>query len=132
MSQQDIAGFYQYLRARLGAKDYTELKPVQPIDIAFFKLGWGGSPYAIAVVDTRHVTNTPTEILRRVESWLLKTVGRSGGAVLLFVYPSPPPVTTVEEIQKISGQVIAGAHDLHTGRHWLINHLGWEDELYGK
>jgi hypothetical protein len=41
-------------------------------------------------------------------------------------------VTRIEEIQKISGYVIAGAHDLHTGRHWLSNHLGWEQEIYGE
>src|SRR5687768_17472999 len=138
MNRQDISEFYNWLRGRLAQKNYTELRPVQPLNLAFSKQGALSLPYVIAVVDTSHVTNTPTEIFQRVEGWMLKTVGRTGAGVLLFVYQSPPPVTTVEEIQKIgaggagNGQVIAGAHDLHTGRHWLSNHLNWEQEIYGK
>jgi len=134
--KQNLSGFYKWLRARLAQKEYTELGPVQPLEIAFFKHGALGLPYIIGVVDTGSISNTPTEIFQRVEKWFQKMIGHTGAGVLIFIYHSTRPVTTIEEIQKIgsggagNGQVIAGAHDLHTGRHWLSNHMGWEQEIY--
>lgn len=136
MSNQTITEFHNSLKARLEKKDYGELPPAEPLEIAFLKRDILGSPYVFAVVDTGTIANTPTEIFLRVEKWFQTLIGRSGAGVLLFVYHSPPAITTIEEIQKIgsggagNGQVIAGAHDLKTGRHWLSNHMGWEQTIY--
>lgn len=130
MDKQDISAFYQWLRARLAHKGYAELGPVRPLDLAFFKHATLNLPSVIAVIDTAHTTNTPTEIFQQVEDWFQKMVGIGAGA-LLFIYHSPPPITAIEEIQKIGGQVVAGAHDLHTGKHWLSNYMNLEQVIYG-
>jgi hypothetical protein len=132
MPQQTLDQFYAWIRRRLAQKAYAEIGPVQPLDLAFFKHGALNLPYVIAVIDIAHISNTPTEIFKRVEQWFQQLHGQTGAGCLLFVYHITPAVTRVEEIQKISGYVIAGAHDLHTGRHWLSNHLGWEQEIYGE
>lgn len=132
MPHQDAQQFYRWLRTRLAQKAYAEIGPGQPLDLAFFKHGALSLPYVIAVMDTAYTSNTPTEIFQRVEQWLQQLHGNTGAACLLFVYHSTPAVTRIEEIQKIGGYVTAGAHDLHTGRHWLSNHLGWEQEIYGE
>jgi hypothetical protein len=131
MPQQDTLHLYDSLRARLAQQGYAEIGPVPPLDLAFFKLGAPNLPYVIAVVDTAHISNTPIEIFHRAESWLQQMHGRTGAACLLFVYHGAPSITTLEEIQAIGGYVTAGFHDLHTGRHWLANHLGWEQDIYG-
>ena len=131
MALQDTEQFFQSLRQRLTQKNYAEIGPVQPLHLAFFKHGGLNLPYVIAVVDTAQVSNTPTEILHRVESWLHRMHGRTGAACLLFLFHGAPPITTIEEIQAIGGYVTAGAHDLHTGKHWLADHLGWRNEIYG-
>lgn len=132
MTHQDTLQFYAWLRARLAQKKYAEIGPVPPLDLAFFKHGALNLPYVIAVTDTAHISNTPTEISQRVENWLQQMHGRTGAGCLIFVYHGAPAVTTIEEIQKIGGYMTAGAHDLHTGKHWLSNHLNWEQEIYGK
>lgn len=132
MPQQSLDQFYTWLRRRLAHKAYAAIGPVQPLDQAFFKHGALNLPYVVAVIDTAYTSNTPTEIFKRVEQWFHQLHGNTGAGCLLFVYHSPPAVTRVEEIQKISGYVTAGAHDLQTGRHWLSNHLGWEQEIYGE
>ena len=131
MPQQTLDQLYAWLRTRLAHKAYAEIGPVPPLDLAFFKHGALNLPSVIAVTNTAHTSNTPTEIFQRVEQWLQQLHGHTGAACPLFVYHSAPPITTIEEIEQIGGYVTAGAHDLHTGRHWLKNHLGWEDEVYG-
>lgn len=131
MPPQNTQQFYGWLRARLAQKAYAEIGPAQPLSLAFFKHGALNLPYVIAVTDTAHVSNTPTEIFQQVGQWFQQLHGHTGAGCLLFVYHSAPAVTTIEEIQKIGGYMTAGAHDLHTGRHWLANHLGWEQEIYG-
>jgi hypothetical protein len=130
MEKQNISAFYEWLGTRLAQKGYVPLGPVHPLDLAFFKAGAFG-PKVVSVTDTGHVSNTPTEIFQQVESWFQTMIGHGAGA-LLFVYHSPPPVTTIEEIQNISGQVVAGAHDLHTGKHWLRKDMNFEQEIYGE
>jgi hypothetical protein len=127
----DTAQFFQSLRVRLAQKGYAEIGPVQPLNIAFFKHGALSLPYVIAVIDTAGVSNTPTEVFKRVEGWLQQLHGRTGAACLLFLYHGAPPITTVEEIQRIGGYVTAGAHDLHSGEHWLSDNLGWKQDIYG-
>src|SRR3979409_1326691 len=123
MPNQGTLQFYAWLRARLAQKEYAEIGAVPPLDLAFFKHGALNLPYVIAVTDTAHISNTPTEIFQRVEHWFQQLHGRTGAGCLLFVYHVAPPVTTIEEIQRIGGYVTAGAHDLHTGKHWLSNNL---------
>jgi hypothetical protein len=131
MPPQDTSQFFQWLQARLTQKEYAPIGPVHPLDVAFFKHGALNAPYIVAAVDTAHVSNTPVEIFQQVEGWLQKFLGHTGAACLLFVYHGEPGVNTVKAIQGIGGYVTAGAHDLHTGEHWLANHLGWEGEIYG-
>jgi hypothetical protein len=131
VSHQSVQRFYGWLRRRLAQKGYAEIGPVQPLDLAFSKQGALGLPYIIAAIDTARTSNIPTEIFKRVEPWFRKMHGNTGAGCLLFVYHTAPAVTTIEEIQAIGGYVTAGAHDLHSGRHWLANHLGWNDEIYG-
>ena len=78
MPPQDTHQFFQWLEARLSQKKYGPLGPVQPLDRAFFRQG-ATQPYMIAVVDTGHVSNTPIEIFRQVESWLQQFHGHTGG-----------------------------------------------------
>jgi hypothetical protein len=131
MTNQDFSAFCQSLQSRLTRKAYSLLPPVAPLDIAFFKHGALNLPYVIAAVDTGHVTNTPTQIFQRVEPWFGQLTGRTGAGVILFVYRATPSITTVEEIQKLgNSQLIAGAHDLQSGKHWLSNLLNWEQEIY--
>ncbi len=132
MAQQDTLQFTQWLRSRLSGKGYAEIGAVQPLDCAFSKHGALNLPYVVAVVDTAHVTNTPSEIFDRIENWLAQLHGTTGAACLIFLFHGAPTITTVEEIQKIGGYVTAGAHDLHTGKHWLANHTNWEQEIYGQ
>ncbi len=108
------------------------MPPVSPLDVAFFRQGALNLPYVIAALDTGHVTNTATEIFQRVEPWFHQLIGRTGAGVLLFIHRTTPSITTVEEIQKLgNSQMIAGVHDLHSGKHWLSNILNWEQEIYG-
>jgi hypothetical protein len=132
MPNQDISAFYQWLQTRLSQKGYAPLPPASPLDVAFFKHGALNLPYVIAAVDTGHVSNTATEIFQRLEPWFRQLIGRTGAGVLLVIHPTTPPITTVEEIQKLgNSQLIAGVHDLHSGKHWLSNILNWEQEIYG-
>jgi hypothetical protein len=132
MPNQHISAFYTWLQRRVAQKGYAALGPVSPLDVAFSKQGALNLPYVIAAVDTGHVANTPTEIFQRVEPWFRQLSGRTGAGVLLFVYQTAPSITTVEEIQKLgNSQLTAGAHDLHSGKHWLSNILNWEQEIYG-
>jgi hypothetical protein len=132
MPHQNTQQFYGWLRKRVAQKGYAEIGPVSPLDLAFFKHGALSLPYVIAVTDTAHTLNTPTQIFQRVEQWLQQLHGYTGAGCLLFVYHSPPAVITIEEIQQIGGYVTAGAHDLHSGRHWLSNGSGWKQEIYGE
>ncbi len=131
MPHQDSQQFLQEVGARLTQKGYAAIGTVQPLDAAFFKAGVLGQPYVIAFVDTAHVANTPTEIVQRVEGWVHQLIGHQGAACIMFIYHGAPAVTTVEEIQKIGNYFTCGAHDLHTGRHWLVPTLGWDRDIYG-
>ena len=130
MQHPDTLQFYQTLRARLGKKGYAEIVPQRPLDLGFFKHGSLNLPYVIAALDTSQTSNTPTEIHRGVEAWFKQFHGRTGAGCLLFVYHGEPTISTIEEIQKIGGYITAGAHDLHSGRYWLANHLNWRREIY--
>ena len=132
MLHQDTSEFYQWLQAKLAKKGYNPVGTVQPLDVAFFKLGALSLPYVIAVVDASQTTNTPTEIFERVKDWFKQLHGRTGAGCLLFVDHGAPSITAIEEIQKIGGYITAGAHDLHSGKHWLSDHLNWRNEIYGE
>ena len=130
MSPKDISGFYQWLRPRLAGKGYTELAPIEPLQLGFFKHGALSLPYVVAVKDATYTTDSPTKIFQRVEGWFQTLIGRTGAGLLLFVCHQPL-ATTVEEIEKIGGQVVAGAYDLFTGRDRVPEHLGWRQEIFG-
>lgn len=131
MPPQDTARFYEWLNTRLTNKGYVEIGHMAPVDRVFLKHGALNLPYVIAIIDTAHVSNTPSEIFERIENWLSQLHGATGAACIIFLYHGTPLVTTIEEIQGIGGYVTAGAHDLRTGKHWLSNHLNWEQEIYG-
>lgn len=131
MPPQDTARYFEWLNARLTNKGYAGIGGMAPIDRAYFKLGALNLPYVIAIIDTAHVSNTPSEIFKRIENWLSQLHGATGAACILFLYHGTPPDAALKEIQGIGGYVTAGAHDLRTGEHWLSNHLNWEQEIYG-
>ena len=131
MELQDTLQFYQWLRARLTQNGYVETGAVHPIDLAFLKASAFGNR-VIGVIDTSQRTNSPTQMLQQTEKWFQQMHGTAGAGCLLFVYHGEPPPSTLEEIQKIGGYMTAGAHDLHSGKHWLANHLNWEQDIYGK
>jgi hypothetical protein len=132
MQHQDTTKFYEWLRARLDPQGYAQMGPVQPLDVAFLKQGPFIGTHIIAAIDTSQASNTPTEMFQQTEKWFLKLLGTNGAGCLLFVFHGEPPPSALVEIGKIGGYMTAGAHDLHSGKHWLANHLNWEQDIYGK
>lgn len=129
MELQDTSQFYQWLRARLDQKGYAEIGAVQPIDLAFLKASAFGNR-VIGVIDTSQGTDSPTQMLQGTEKWFRQMHGTAGAGCLLFLYHGAP--NALAEIEKIGGYMTAGAHNLHSGEHWLANHLNWEQDIYGK
>jgi hypothetical protein len=130
MMDTKVATFLQSMRTRLTAKGYVEQIPVAPLQMAFFKHGALNLPYAVAFKDATISTDSPKVIYQHVKPWFDSLIGHTGSGALLLIY-SQPTITTVEEAQGISGQVVVGVHDIFTGKHWLSNYMGWEQELYG-
>lgn len=131
MQHQDTTRFYEWLRVRLDPQGYAPMGPIQPLDFGFFKPSAFGNR-VIAAIDTSQTTNTPTQMFQQTEKWFEKLHGNTGAACLLFIYHGEPPPRALAEIQKIGGYVTAGAHDLHSGRHWLAMHHGFERDIYGE
>lgn len=96
---------------------------VHPIDLAF-------GNRVIGAIDTSQRTNSPTQMLQQAEKWFQQMHGTAGAGCLLFVYHGAP--SALAEIEQIGGYMTAGAHDLHSGKHWLANHLNWEQDIYGE
>lgn len=131
MNHADTLKFYEWLRTRLDKKGYAPIGPLQPLDVGFMKQGAFSGTRVIAALDATQTSNTPTDILQQVEKWFQKLHGNNGYGCLIFAYHGAPSITTIEEIQNIGGYMIAGAHDLHSGKHWLEMHNGFEDDIYG-
>jgi hypothetical protein len=129
MEFQDTSQFYQWLRARLTQKGYVEIGAVQPIDLAFLKASAFGN-HVIGVIDTSRGTDSPTQMLQGTEKWFQQMRGTAGAGCLLFLYHGPP--NALAEIEKIGGYMTAGAHNLHSGEHWLAMHHGFERDIYGE
>jgi len=131
MNLPDAQEFYQSLRTRLEQKGYVETGAVHPIDLAFLKASAFGNR-VIGVIDTSQRTGSVADMFEKTQKWFQQMHGTAGAGCLLFVYHGEPSSDTVAEIQKIGGYMTAGAHDLHSGKHWLANHLNWEQDIYGK
>jgi hypothetical protein len=131
MELQDTSQFYQWLRARLEKKGYVEIGAVQPIDLAFLKASAFGNR-VLGVIDTSQGTDSPTQMLQGTEKWFEKLHGKVGTGCLLFLYHGEPPPRTLKEIHEMGGYMTVGAHDLHSGQHWLAMHHGFEQEIYGE
>jgi Plasmid pRiA4b ORF-3-like protein len=92
-------------------------------------MGWDDA--LVAVKDAVHTTDSPQQIFAAVDAWAKQGWDHRVTAVLLFVSWQPPTAVT-EDIQKrTGGQTFAGGHDLFSGRHWMSNYLGMEQEIYG-
>lgn len=124
----DLTRFYDWLRERLSAKGYQELRVTQqmyPLQLAFERpAGAIADTRVIGVVDTAMTTNSLTEICEHLKNWFQTTQGsyRGGPGLLLFVCynPSAAFVDAIKKAPFLAGHVSVDvcAYDALQGTHW--------------
>lgn len=137
----DTSRFDEWLRARLKAKEYQELRigpQDHPVRLAF---RWPGSvwlpPRVVAVVGHVSEPGSVTDICKRLEPWFTATVAnRQGGdGLLLFVCydPSAATVDTIKAAGFYAGHaaIAVGAYDFHSGKHWVSPGTACEADIFG-
>ncbi|MCE0722560.1 MULTISPECIES: hypothetical protein [Legionella] len=136
MTMQNLGQFYNGLSDRLANKNYTEVRPVPPLDLAFLKQSMGGLiPKVIGVTNSINSTDSPATTFQYATPWFKKLLGNGGAGALVYIYWQPT-ATTVDEVMKLGsgmlgyGQVIAGVYDLFSNHYWMSDHMNWPQEIF--
>jgi hypothetical protein len=129
MTHQTVQQMFQVFEQRLAKKGYNPFPSPIGLHLSMAKHTTFGL-WIPVVTDGLHSTDDPATMFRHTQEWALSHIGNLGGGVLLFLY-NQPSAAAVEDIQKFGDtRFFAGVHDLQSGRHWLSNTLGFEQELY--